>query len=123
VNAWGKDGQKTAADPCPPGWRVPSPAQWKSLDDTKKNPRSYISGASGGLKIGNFLFLPMPYLRIANTGETSRSWASYQSNTLYASRNVMMVEFSTGGFDSWNGNNGGYNDYYDVGMPVRCVAE
>ncbi len=126
--AWA-DGSKTATDPCPAGFRVPTKAQWDAVLNTTLNPNSsypgtsWVSGStnySSGLRIGSGatgLFLPAAGRRGLSNGTLSGRGFSgnYWSSTEDGS-NAWYLSF---------GNGYASTDFYDrtLGMSVRCVAE
>ena len=91
-NAW-DDGTKTANDPCPAGFRVPSMVEWQSVADPNLNPtRSFVgtwtestTNYSSGTRIGSGnsgLFLPAAGWRGPGSGSlngrglSGRYWTS-----------------------------------------------
>ncbi len=125
--AW-VDDSKTANDPCPEGFRVPTKAQWDGVRDNTLNPvLSYtgtwdnsITNYSSGLRIGSGntgLFLPATGHRIYDSGEvfgrgnSGYYWSSsedgFYAKYLYFEQDL---SFTVGLFRS-------------SGMPVRCIAQ
>jgi uncharacterized protein (TIGR02145 family) len=125
--AW-SDATKTANDPCPTGFRVPTKAQWDAVINTSLNTRSYVgtnwasssTNYTTGLRIGSGtsgLFLPAAGDRSNSNGSLGyRGFlGSYWSST-------------EGGSSAWNlyflnGDAGADDGYRPGGMSVRCVAE
>jgi len=121
-----------ANDPSPPGWRVPTSFEIKSLLDTNKVSCVWITvnGVTGGKftdkTSGNSIFLPA-------TGRRDYSW-----DQPYLVGTESSYWSSTQTYDRWNGlcaNGLWINDYntfvqletvldlLDSGYPVRSVAE
>jgi hypothetical protein len=124
ANAWGAAGLKGVADPCPPGWRVPSRAQWISITDgslsgslaaVKTNKWTWVQGApTNGSQVGSALFLPTAPLRngaggVHNTVQNNYWWRDDAA--------PWHFEVHDGYF-----NQDGFEQKSD-GMAVRCVAE
>ena len=118
---------KSAYDPCPAGFKVPSIYQWGSIfsggvnlnllaaSSATANTWTYISGQ--GFKVGNSLFLPLAGRRsnlagtISGVGTTGYYWSSSLTS---GGRNLSLV---SSGFQ---------NNTFGVkplGYSVRCVAE
>ena len=125
--AWA-DGSKTANDPCPPGFRVPTRAQWDAVLNTDLNQTRIYRGTwsnsntnySAGLRIGSGttgLFLPAAGSRLSSVGTLgSRGGRGfYWSSTEYGSA-AWSLAFSNGFADTGNGSR-------TLGLSVRCVAE
>jgi len=108
---------KTANDPCPAGWRVPTNAEFKNLVDSGsdwdplKEGRYFGSGTQR-------VFFPAAGLRaykdvlLGNVGSYGYYWSSTPN---YSSKAYSM------GFDSGDAN--AYGNYRSFGFSVRCVAE
>jgi uncharacterized protein (TIGR02145 family) len=126
--AWA-DGSKTASDPCPAGFRVPTSVQWDAVLNTNLNPTSSFPGTwsnnstnySSGLRIGSGtkgLFLPAAGYRddsngtLLDRGDYGFYWSSTAAGakafTLWAQNG-----FAISAFDMNRTN----------GMPVRCIAQ
>lgn len=126
VSNW-SDTSKTANDPCPAGYRVPTRAQWQSVIDSNPLTRlgtwtnsstNYTSGA----KFGNYLFLPAAGERNPSTGgglDARGSNGYYWSSTVNtsittSSYNLVFTSSSVSVFD---------NSYRQSGYSVRCIAQ
>jgi uncharacterized protein (TIGR02145 family) len=123
------DSSKTANDPCPTGFRVPTRAQWDAVLNTDLNQtRSYPgtwsnsnTNYSAGLRIGSGttgLFLPAAGNRNLSGGTlNNRGFIGfYWSSTEFGS-NAWNLIFN-------NGNAETLNFFLRTnGMSVRCVAE
>ena len=126
-NLWGAT--KTANDPCPTGWRVPTEAEWASIyGSSDPNPATAVSNkwqwinttATGGFQIGDFLFLPAAGFRFCTDGSfyavgvTGSYWSTTISNDI------------TDMYDLYFGNTfvipltDGSRAH---GMSVRCISE
>jgi uncharacterized protein (TIGR02145 family) len=125
--AWA-DGSKTANDPCPAGFRVPTSAQWVTVLNTSLNPtRSYpgtwsssSTNYSAGLRIGagtTGLFLPAAGYRYGSNGTL------YYRGTYgyYWSSTEDGIIASILGFSNGNADRGGFGR--TNGVSIRCVAE
>ncbi|MEY3367434.1 MAG: hypothetical protein RI973_589 [Bacteroidota bacterium] len=120
--AWSDD-TKTANDPCPRGFRVPTLAQW---DGVRNNNTQSITGTwtsssinySSGRFFGPGLMLPAAGNRwyfdglLVNRGDYGGYWSSTESGTEFAWR----LYFSSGSADTF------YN-YRRNGFSLRCIAE
>jgi uncharacterized protein (TIGR02145 family) len=130
-NAWGSGGNKTAADPCPDGWRVPSRAQFTSIyhstnmhgpySDAEVNSWSWWQDTpTRGIQVGYNLFFPVTSGRNEEDGTewTLKNGADYWSRDIWEyNQNAYMF----GGNLGW---------LYSVqwvtrtrGVAIRCVAE
>lgn len=126
--AW-QDGVKTAKDPCPSGYRVPTASEWNLIGNATLNPRSVLgtwtnspANYSSGMKVGNNLFLPAAGARygtgapIYNRGSLGFYWTTTLSNDVLA----YYVNFgANGGIGTPNGINFGRSP----GISVRCISE
>ncbi len=116
---------KTANDPCPSGFRVPSKTDWDGVSDPTLNPQTVV-GAWANLttnyNIGRFfgsgLFLPAAGVRGASTGELfdRGNNGNYRSSTVTGSAGAWGLSFSSGGASM--------GDFFRrSGFSLRCVAE
>ena len=125
--AW-SDATKTANDPCPSGFRLPTKAQWDAVVNTSLNPTRDYPGSwsinstnySTGLQIGtvsNGLFLPAAGYRHENDGALNhrgnlgRYWSSTENGS-----EAWSLHFG-------NGNANPNGSYRTLGFSVRCIAE
>ncbi len=123
------DGTKTANDPCPPGYRVPTAAQWEAVINLNLNPiQSYVgswssSGTnySSGLRIGagpnTGLFLPAAGVRdYGDGGLINRGNGGYYTSSTESGTRASGLGFSYGF--------AGMEGYFRTnGLSVRCIAE
>ena len=121
--SWAQKGNGLNDDPCPPGFRVPTKAQWKGVLDnnTKTNEGSFTSSATNyaaGKKFGDQLMLPAAGGRFYNKGALYDRgfYGGYWSSTEDDNSNAWNLFFSSSGAGT------GYN-FRAVGLSVRCVAE
>jgi uncharacterized protein (TIGR02145 family) len=116
------DGSKTANDPCPAGYRIPTKAQWDEVraNNTRTNLGTFNSSATNygaGVKFGTQLMLPAAGLR-------------YDDGALYyrGSDGFYWSSTESGNSDAWNmffGSSGAFTgtNPRTFGVSVRCVAE
>jgi len=116
---------KTAADPCPDGWRVPTGTELRKLLDTANvTITDYLnyngSGIKGSLVTDNAtsasMFLPATRPRSSSNGNFESQWGTYWSseiNTIWDQANYLSV---FGGADV-------YCNFRAYGQSIRCVAE
>ena len=118
---------KTANDPCPAGFRVPTKTQWEAVINTSLNPtRSFVgswssttTNYSSGLRIGSGtsgLFLPAVGWRSPSDGALGNRGAStnYQSSSIDGI-NAFNLYITSGNVIIGS-------DPRTYGFPVRCVA-
>lgn len=126
--AW-QDGIKTAKDPCPPGYRVPTSSEWNQIGNATLNPSTVLGtwtnspdNYSSGIKVGNNLFLPAAGARygngfpIFNRGSQGFYWTTTQSSEPLA----YYLSFTVNGV---MGTPNGVNFGRKPGMSVRCISE
>lgn len=123
------DATKTANDPCPSGWRVPSQTIWNAVvTSSTLNPQtfigtSWVAGAtnfSNGRKFGKFLYLPAAGTRNMNDGTLNNRGVSgtYWGSTLGTSTSGYSINYlSTSTFINRVSN------YKSYGFSVRCIKE
>ena len=119
------DASKTANDPCPRGFRVPTQAQWGGLfrDGTTSGApntatRNTWTWTGNGYTVGANLYLPAAGYRfvvdatLASVGTNGNYWSSTVSGTI-----AYSLAFISGtvypGYDNYRGN----------GFSVRCISE
>ncbi|MCL2435691.1 MAG: hypothetical protein FWD09_06105, partial [Lentimicrobiaceae bacterium] len=109
---------KSATDPCPAGYRVPTYDEWQGVCNTTLNPRTnhgtWSLGEWSGAKFGDNLFLPAAGYRYAIAGA--------------------LDDVGTAG-SYWSSLRGAYNMYFNStvarvnsssranGQTVRCIAD
>jgi len=114
---------KSPTDPCPPGYRVPSYAEWEGVinNNTRTNIPSIWTGAWTGAMFGDNLFLPAAGFRVNaaagqlyNRGLNGYYWSSriYDATRVYDARftNIFPFTFT----EVANRENG---------QSIRCIAE
>ena len=111
----------TDNNPCPPGWRVPTQAEFQSLVDAGSEWRTR-SGVNGRLfgSGRNQIFLPAAGIRQSNNDEhLGGDWSGYYWSSTYSLRYAMMFLSFT--------NNTVYataaTHDHSLVFNVRCVAE
>ena len=123
------DWNMATANPCPPGFRVPTKAEWegviannpvRSVGDWTPNNNPYPQGNfSSGIFFGDALFLPAAGLRSWITGakyrrgEEGHYWSSTASGTTAASE--LRFKDTAQNIVTFNTRISGYQ--------VRCIAE
>ncbi|MDC8107195.1 hypothetical protein MTQ00_22160 [Chryseobacterium sp. B21-037] len=120
-NSW-SDTTKTAQDPCPVGYRVPTNDQWQkviannSFTTTGTWTNSPTNYSSGG-KFGNTLFLPAAGSRNNVNGAlfSRGNNGYYWSSTQYASAYAYNLNFGSTGVNVITNRTNGYS--------VRCIQE
>jgi len=121
--SWSPTYSKTANDPCPAGYRVPTYSQWYHV--LESNPQSTVGSWSSSATnyssarfFGNDLMLPTAGSRIYGDGSLNNRGTngSYWSSTQGASNYAWLLYFSS---------SNAYTDLNSrrVGFSVRCVAE
>ncbi|MCD4722418.1 MAG: hypothetical protein K8S13_21545 [Desulfobacula sp.] len=122
------DAYKTANDPCPDGYRVPTHSQWQGV--MENNPQSVVgtwsttwddyTNYSAALFFGNSLMLPAAGCRHLSSG-----WLNSRGqNCLYWSSTEDSTDSNYAWYQSFNGNFAATNyTYRGYGLSVRCVAE
>jgi len=99
-----QDATKSAWDPCPTGFKVPSRTQWEGViaNNTYSNLGTWTGSStnySSGKKIGTSLLLPAAGLRDYTTGALGSrgAWGYYWCSTPEAgSSNSRSINFSSG---------------------------
>lgn len=118
------DGSKTANDPCPTGFRVPTNAQWSDILDN--NIQTSVgtwtnsnTNYSAGKMIGGGLMLPAGGLREADDGTilSRGNVGEYQSSTVEGVKAWRMRVFNN------NASSGPTLGTRTWGCSVRCIAE
>jgi uncharacterized protein (TIGR02145 family) len=129
-NSW-QDSIKTINDPCPPGFRVPTSAQWLMVADSRLNPQSIVgtnwtcsaTNYSTGWRFGPKLFLPTSGGRDFNSGILNGRGciAWYWSSTKYALDGAFSSRISFNQ-STQNPIDFGFG-IGTLGYTVRCIAE
>jgi uncharacterized protein (TIGR02145 family) len=126
----------STANPCPPGWRVPTRVEWQGVLDNNDEYRTDDGGANwtaanviqtwtasntdfdNGIKFGDALVLPAAGMRNNSSGSLSYRdyFGNYWSSTAYISNGYNMY---------FSGNNQNPNNHasQSYGYSVRCVEE
>jgi uncharacterized protein (TIGR02145 family) len=119
------DASKTANDPCPAGFRVPTQAQWGGLfrnGTTQGAPGTATQNTwtwtGNGYTVGSKLYLPAGGFRfmndasIPNVGEGGFYWSS-----TFIGINAYSFDFTSANV------NPGYPSSRGYGLSVRCISE
>jgi uncharacterized protein (TIGR02145 family) len=124
--AWGANGPKTDADPCPTGWRVPSKPQWRSIFGSGNNYQytvatanqwSYKTGNTNIIQIGGRLALPDGPWRFSNGSLTTGNVGTAHYWCFESERTLLQVEF---GKTSWTTDD---NNDRNHAFNIRCVQD
>ena len=127
ANGSWSDGTKTAIDPCPAGYRVPTKAQWDAV--LSNNALTSVgtwtvlpegsTNYSSGKMIGNKLFLPAAGFRYYDDGALygRGDGGYYWSSTEGDSYGAWYLVFGSSDASTY------YFYYRTYGLSVRCVAE
>jgi len=122
---WGVS--KTANDPCPAGYRVPTQTEWASIfsgGTTSGAPGTATNNTwtwtGNGYKVGTALYLPAAGYRsyYGGTSNNVGSLGYYWSSTVYGTIAYCMYINSGGVYPSDNNSN-----YRAYGFSVRCVKQ
>jgi uncharacterized protein (TIGR02145 family) len=119
-----QDGTKTADDPCPTGYRVPTKAQWELVmsfntgSNVGNNWTSTATNYSTGRSFGPALMLPAAGGRSIYDGELSGrgDLGYYWSSTEGGAGTAWSLVFDSGAVITFN-----YGRSY--GFSIRCAAE
>lgn len=125
ITVW-NDSKKTATDPCPEGFKVPSQSQWIDVANTSLNIQKNVitSGSFGrGKKFGNLLLLPASGARsyangaLVNRNNVGYYWSSTINTSIDGAARALIYDRDQNASATTPG--GELNDSF----PVRCVAE
>ena len=118
------DGSKTANDPCPAGFRVPTSAQWTGVINATLNSRTFVGSFTAGttryvsgVRFGSSLFLPTAGSRSNTNGSLSfrGSDGFYWSSSINGGFAQSMIFLSSATAMNPYSRNSGFS--------VRCIAE
>ena len=118
------DASKSANDPCPPGFRVPTKDQWTAI--VANNPQTALgswgsssTNYSSGRTLGTKLMLPATGWRVGTNGTLySRGFSGlYWSSTHTVDDEAWSLYLDSGGA-TWN-----YTDDRRRGFSIRCIAQ
>jgi len=124
-DSWSDD-SKTANDPCPAGYRVPTQSQWDGVIDEDNNTQSYVgtwasddTNYSSASFFGNDLMLPATGYRHTRGGSMWNRGLSgmYWSSTLYTGSPAWVMVFGSSFAYMYS------DAYRTTGYSVRCIAE
>ncbi|CAC9975701.1 hypothetical protein [Flavobacterium panici] len=117
------DNVKTASDPCPPGYRVPTRAEWQGVVSNNVTTKVYGSFAfnQGTVVIGPALPLPVSSYVPVGVGQTPLALAqfSYQSTTVYSANSNFYYLYGSSS-TTFNPNAYAGRSY---AFPVRCIQK
>jgi uncharacterized protein (TIGR02145 family) len=118
------DASKTANDPCPAGYRIPTKAQWDGVvaNNTLTNVGTWTNSStnySSGKQFGTGLFLPAAGTRSYNNGALSSrgSYGGYRSSTQNGTTGFAWHLY----FNSSAAGTG--SSLLSIGYSIRCIAE
>jgi uncharacterized protein (TIGR02145 family) len=124
LNSDWQNGIKTANDPCPLGYRVPTQSEWKGVleNNNISNVGTWeksVTNYSSGKNIGDELFLPAAGSRNFRNGVLSSRgyYGFYWSSTNDGSSEAWSLDFSS------KYTNPSGSSYRADGQSVRCIAE
>lgn len=125
-NAW-QDAVKTANDPCPGGFRIPTLVQWEGVANRTLNSHRFVGAWNGsstnyssGVKIGGALFLPAAGIRnssggwLFSRGQNGNYWTS---TAVSGSTRAHYLRLGNGGVFIAS------EDTRLTGSSLRCIAE
>jgi uncharacterized protein (TIGR02145 family) len=128
-NSW-LDASKTANDPCPSGFRIPTKAQWDGVDNETLNPQSSVgtwtsqmvtdpSNYGAGRKFGPGLLLQATGYRWLTDGAlfSRGTFAGYWSSTAVSSTTLAWVFYLSQESPNTNDNQRRF------GYSIRCIKD